>query len=165
MHTYSMQAAVLAPIKCSQSIELKKAESSAGSSSICPSTINTSCCSLSQLPRQEVFIAGLTFRDKQTLRITHKVSSALPNEPNVHPCRKLEGLQRDRSELQAFTASSGKCTYQSRPGLIYTAWDALWCVWWWWRRSRSMPRTGRSRSISSTCTVGPGSCPLNTHRS
>lgn len=57
---------------------------------------------------QEVFIARLTFRDKQTLRITRKVGLALPNEPNVYLKGKLEDVQRDRSELQAFaTAMSG----------------------------------------------------------
>lgn len=115
----------------------KKKTSSAGSSSICPSSFNIPRCVLSQLPMdgggRRYLSQGLTFTDKQ-----NKVSLAL-------------GIQ--------------SCTYQSRPGLIYTAWDALWCVWWWWRRSRSTRRTGRSRSISSTCTAGLGSCPLNTRRS
>lgn len=78
----------------------------------------------------------------------------------------LEDLQRDQLELKTFTTTtSSGCTHRSRPGLIYTAWDALWCVGSWWRRSHSTTRTGRSRSISSTCTVGLGSCPSNTHRS
>ncbi len=46
-----------------------------------------------------------------------------------------------------------KSTHQSRLGLIYTAWDALWCVWSWSHRSHSTMRTDRSRSKLNICTV------------
>lgn len=56
-------------------------------------------------------------------------------------------------------------TYQSRLGLIYTAWDALWCVWLWLHRSHSMMHTDRSRSKLNICIVDLWSCLLNMHHS
>lgn len=56
-------------------------------------------------------------------------------------------------------------TYQSRLGLIYTAWDALWCVWLWLHRSHSMMHTDRNRSKLNICIVDLWSCLLNMHHS
>lgn len=49
------------------------------------------------------------------------------------------------------TSGTPPCgAHHSLPGLIYTAWGALWCVSSSWRHSRSTTRTGRSRSRLST---------------